>query len=146
VNQQKGRSIDPKHSTSESNGSSEIMAQVPVNGIIAELILARSKSPGTGPSRRYGQCPFKFVDSVVKFDVWVRGKRLSVVLRSLLLAAFFFPSVARVEPGNKELKYRRWLRWRAVSYSEIADCGESWVYGYIRLRHSRFSLADDFTS
>jgi len=60
-----------------------------------------------------------------------------ITLAFLLLAAFFL-SVARLEPGNKELKYRRWLSWRAVSYSEIADCGASWVYGYIRLRHSRF--------
>jgi len=60
-----------------------------------------------------------------------------ISLAFLLLAAFFL-SVARVEPGSKELKYRRWLCWRAVSYSEIADCGESWVYGYIRLRHARF--------
>lgn len=57
---------------------------------------------------------------------------------AFLLPAVFFLSVARVEPGNKELKYRRWFRWRVVSFSEIADCGESWVYGYIRLRHSRF--------
>src|SRR5215469_1727295 len=56
--------------------------EVLVNEVIDELILARSKSPGTGPSRRYGQRPFKFADSVVKFDVWVRGKRLSVTLRS----------------------------------------------------------------
>ena len=61
----------------------------------------------------------------------------AISLACLLLGAFSL-SVARVEPGNKELKYRRWFRWRVVSYSEIADCRESWVYGYIRLRHSQF--------
>jgi hypothetical protein len=57
---------------------------------------------------------------------------------AFLLLAVFFLSVALVEPSNHELKYRRWFRWQVVSYSEIADCGEPWVYGYIRLRHSRF--------
>ena len=60
-----------------------------------------------------------------------------VTLGFLLLGAFFL-SVTRVEPCTKELKYRRWFRWRAVPYSEIVDCGESWVYGYIRLRDLHF--------
>jgi hypothetical protein len=57
---------------------------------------------------------------------------------AFLLPAAFFLSVARVEPGNETLKYRRWFHWRTVSYSEIAECREFWVYGYIRLRHSQF--------
>lgn len=57
---------------------------------------------------------------------------------AFLVPAVFFLSVARVEPGHKELKYRRWFHWRAIPYSEIANCGESWVFGYIGLRYARF--------
>ena len=60
-----------------------------------------------------------------------------VSLGFFVLGAFFL-SVVSVQPGNKELRYHRWLRWHEVSYSEIAECGESWVYGYIRLRHYVF--------
>jgi|SRR5712664_4537752 len=48
---------------------------------------------------------------------------------------FFFLSVVRVKPEETVVKYQRWFRWQAVPYSEIRECGESWVYGYITLRH-----------
>jgi hypothetical protein len=60
-----------------------------------------------------------------------------VCLGFFMLGAFFL-SVGRVQPEKNALKYRRWFRWHAVSYSEILECGESWVYGYIRLRHYVF--------
>ena len=61
-----------------------------------------------------------------------------ISLGFLLLGSFFL-SVARVEPGNKAVKYRRWFGWREVPYSEIVDCGESWVFGYVKFGHSRFA-------
>jgi hypothetical protein len=54
------------------------------------------------------------------------------------ILGFFFLSVARVKPEKEVVKYRRWFRWHAVSYSEIRECGESWVYGYIKLRQYVF--------
>jgi hypothetical protein len=50
----------------------------------------------------------------------------------------FFLSVAQVQAGRVELKYRRWLHWRSVPYSEVLDCGEAWVFGYVRLRRHAF--------
>src|SRR6516225_7658850 len=61
-----------------------------------------------------------------------------LIFLGFLVPAVFSLRVARVEPGHKELKFRRWFHWHVIPYSEIADCGESWVFGYIRLRHSRF--------
>jgi hypothetical protein len=55
----------------------------------------------------------------------------------LVLGAFFL-SVARVLPEKNELKYRRGFRWHAVSYSEIRECSESWVFGSVKLRHYLF--------
>lgn len=61
-----------------------------------------------------------------------------VVCLGFLIFGFFFLSVARVQPENEKLKYQSWFRWHAVSYAEIEECGEAWVYGYIRLRHYAF--------
>jgi hypothetical protein len=60
------------------------------------------------------------------------------VALGFFVLGFFFVSVARVKPEKEVVKYRRWLRWRVVSYTEIRECGESWVYGYIRLRQYAF--------
>ena len=60
-----------------------------------------------------------------------------VCLGFLILGAFFL-SVTRVRLEGTEVKYRRWLRWHALPYSEIQECGESWVYGYIRPRQFAF--------
>jgi hypothetical protein len=30
--------------------------------------------------------------------------------------------------------FRVWFRWHAIPYSEIVDCGESWVFGYVKAR------------
>jgi hypothetical protein len=60
-----------------------------------------------------------------------------VCLGFLILGAFFL-SVTRVGLGDTEVRYRRWLRWHALPYSEIRECGESWVYGYIRPRQFAF--------
>jgi hypothetical protein len=54
---------------------------------------------------------------------------------------FFFLSVVRVKPEETVVKYQRWFRWQAVPYSEIRQCGESWVYGYITLRQYTFPWA-----
>jgi hypothetical protein len=40
-----------------------------------------------------------------------------VCLGFFILGAFFL-SVGRVQPEKNALKYRRWFRWHAVSYSE----------------------------
>jgi hypothetical protein len=65
-----------------------------------------------------------------------REHRYASALISLpfFILGFFFLTVARLKVETAGVKYRRWFRWRAVSYSEICDCGESWVYGYIRTR------------
>lgn len=60
-----------------------------------------------------------------------------ICLGFIILGAFFL-SVVSVKPENEALKYRSWFRWRTVSYSEILDCGESWVLGYIKCRHYLF--------
>ena len=60
-----------------------------------------------------------------------------VCLSFLTLGAFFL-SVTRVRLEGTEVKYRRWLRWHGLPYSEIRECGESWVYGYIRPRRFAF--------
>jgi hypothetical protein len=55
-----------------------------------------------------------------------------------IILGLFFLSVARVRPEREVVKYRNWFRWRTVSYSEIQDCGESWVLGYIKCRRYLF--------
>jgi hypothetical protein len=55
-----------------------------------------------------------------------------------IILGLFFLSVARVSPEREVVKYRNWFRWRTVSYSEIQDCGESWVFGYIKCRRYLF--------
>jgi hypothetical protein len=55
-----------------------------------------------------------------------------IVSLGFLIIGSFFLSVARVKPDGNVLKYRRWFRWQAVPYSEISECGESWVFGYVR--------------
>jgi hypothetical protein len=54
------------------------------------------------------------------------------------ILGLFFLSVVRVKPEKDVVRYRRWFRLHAVSYSEIRECGESWVYGYIRPRQYVF--------
>jgi hypothetical protein len=44
----------------------------------------------------------------------------------------FFLTVARVKLEQGGIEYRRLLRWHPIAYSEVRDCGESWVFGYIR--------------
>jgi hypothetical protein len=51
-----------------------------------------------------------------------------------ILIGTFFLSVARVKPESEVLKYRIWFRWRSIPYSEVVDCGESWVFGYVKGR------------
>ena len=60
-----------------------------------------------------------------------------VCLGFIILGAFFL-SVTRVNLEGKEVRYRRWIRWHSLPYSEIRECGESWVYGYIRPRRFAF--------
>ena len=62
----------------------------------------------------------------------------SAVCLGFLVLGSFFLSVVRVQPEHEKLKYRRWFRWQTVSYNDIVECGESWVYGYVRLRHYVF--------
>ncbi|SRR5712664_1513660 len=51
---------------------------------------------------------------------------------------FFFLSVARVKPEETVVKFQRWFRWQVVPYSDIRECGESWMYGYITIRKYAF--------
>lgn len=51
-----------------------------------------------------------------------------------ILAGIFFLSVARIKPDARALQYRVWFRWHTIPYSEIVDCGESWVFGYVKAR------------
>jgi hypothetical protein len=69
------------------------------------------------------------------------GKHLFVtVLISLafFILGCFFLSVVRVKPERVVVKYQRWIRWHVVPYSDIRECSESWVYGYIRLSQYAF--------
>jgi hypothetical protein len=61
-----------------------------------------------------------------------------LVCLGFIALGVFFLSVTRVRLEGNEVMYRRWIRWRALPYSEIRECGESWVYGYIKTR--RFVL------
>jgi hypothetical protein len=58
-------------------------------------------------------------------------------LPPLILGLFFF-TVVQIRLERGEAKYRRWFRWRAISYSEIRACGEFWIYGYLRPRQFIF--------
>jgi len=49
-------------------------------------------------------------------------------------------SVSRVRLETDGIEFRRWFRWRTASYSEIKECGESGIFGYIKLRHYVFPL------
>lgn len=61
-----------------------------------------------------------------------------VVCLGFFILGTFFLSVARVRLEGTVLEYWRWFRWHTVSYSEIRECGEFWVYGYIRPRQYAF--------
>ena len=61
-----------------------------------------------------------------------------VISLTFFIAATFFLSVARIRLEDNEIKYRRWFHWHGVQYSEIRECGESWVFGYIRARKYAF--------
>lgn len=51
-----------------------------------------------------------------------------------ILIGTFFLSVALVKPESEVLKYRIWFHWHSIPYSEITDCGESWIFGYVKGR------------
>jgi hypothetical protein len=57
---------------------------------------------------------------------------------AFFISGAFFLSVGRVKPEKEVIKYQRWISWRVIAYSEIRDCGVSWVFGYIRLREYVF--------
>ncbi len=61
-----------------------------------------------------------------------------VICLGFFILGTFFLSVARVRLEGTEIEYRRWFRWHAVSYSEIRECGESWVFGSIKFRQYVF--------
>jgi hypothetical protein len=61
-----------------------------------------------------------------------------IISLGFIVAGIFFLSVARVKPEGNVLKYRRWFRWKAIPFSEIRECGEFWVFGYVRI--SRYVL------
>ena len=73
-------------------------------------------------------------------SIFNREHAYATGLVSLVFFAFgsFFLSVAQVQTGHAELKYRRWLHWRSVTYTEVLECGEAWVFGYVRFRRSAF--------
>jgi hypothetical protein len=50
----------------------------------------------------------------------------------------FFLTVARVKLEGSDIRYRRLFRWHAIAYSDVRECGESWVFGYIRPRRYAF--------
>ena|SRR5882762_2653946 len=56
----------------------------------------------------------------------------------LLGPGLFFLSVARIKLQGTGVRYLRLFRWHEVPYSEIVDCGEFWVYGYVRCRRFVF--------
>jgi hypothetical protein len=57
----------------------------------------------------------------------------AICLGFLIIGSFFL-SVASVKAETKVVRYRIWFRWHTVSYSDILDCGESWVFAYIKCR------------
>jgi hypothetical protein len=54
----------------------------------------------------------------------------------LLLWGFFNATAAEVRAGERTLMYRRFLRWRAIPYTEIIECRVSWMpaVGLFKLR------------
>jgi hypothetical protein len=50
----------------------------------------------------------------------------------------FFLSVRRVRAEAKTLKYKTFFRWHSIPYSEVRECGSTWVFGYVTLRHYVF--------
>jgi len=69
---------------------------------------------------------------------WEHPYATGLVCLGFITLGAFFLSVTRVNLDGQEVRYRRWIRWHALPYSEICECGESWVYGYIRPRRFAF--------
>lgn len=63
--------------------------------------------------------------------------RLPNILISIpfLIASFFFLTIAQVQPSGDHLRYRRFRKWQIIPYSEIRNCHEHWVFGYLRTTH-----------
>ena len=64
----------------------------------------------------------------------------SVIEIPFVFWAVFNLSAARVRPGDKILRYRRFFSWQEVSYGEILECKVSIApgMGVLKLRHSSF--------
>lgn len=69
---------------------------------------------------------------------WQHAYLTGLICVPFLALGAFFLSVTRIELEGKNVKYRRWIHWHVLPYSEIRDCGEFWVYGYIRPRQFAF--------
>jgi hypothetical protein len=60
-----------------------------------------------------------------------------VFLIPLIVGLLFHASLAVVQIPDGNIRYRRLLNWKNLSYDEIVECGVSWGagIGYIRLKH-----------
>ena len=48
------------------------------------------------------------------------------------VAAIFFASVVQVELEGDHLRYRRFIRWRIIVYSDIRECHEASMLGSLK--------------
>src|SRR5216683_939936 len=48
------------------------------------------------------------------------------------VAALLFFTIAQVMPCGDHWKYRRFRRWKSISYSHVRRCREDRIFGYLR--------------
>jgi hypothetical protein len=62
------------------------------------------------------------------------AKHAAVLALPVIALAFFGLCAAEIKPGDADLQYRRFLKWKHVPYAQISECRVSWVpaMGYIR--------------
>jgi hypothetical protein len=83
--------------------------------------------------QKYGFGAFYFVFGVLIFTK-LHPVFTGLIALGLFALGSFHLSIARVNPVGHEVKYRRFVRWHSIAYSDVRECGEAWVFGYIKPR------------
>jgi hypothetical protein len=55
----------------------------------------------------------------------------AVIVILFVLAGFLLLSITRVKPELESVKYRRFFRWKSMSYSEVNGCYGFWILGFL---------------
>lgn len=50
----------------------------------------------------------------------------------VVIACIFFVSIAQVELEGDHLRYRRFIRWNVIRYSDVRDCRENSMLGSLK--------------